>query len=99
MLRTDGATRAMIADSVFDEGRAFTGGAAALEMRLVFVPKITQSGEDWIGSSLAEPAEAASADLITESFKFDKILLLTLARTETMKDIEHAARSDPAERA
>src|SRR5580765_6015470 len=99
MLRTDGATRAMIADSVFDEGRAFTGGAAALEMRLVFVPKITQSGEDWIGSSFAEPAEATSADLISESLKFDKVLLLTLARTETIKDVQHAASANPTERA
>jgi hypothetical protein len=99
MLRADGAAGAIIADSVFDKGRAFAGRASTLEMRLVFLPKIAQRGEDRIGSSFAEPAEAASADLISESLKFDKVLLLTLARTETIKDVQHAASSNPTERA
>jgi hypothetical protein len=99
MLRTNRAAGAIISDSVFDEGRASACRAPALEMRFVFVPEITQRSEHRIGSSFAESAKAAGADLTTESLKFDEVLLLAFARAETFKDVEHPASADAAERA
>ena len=62
-LRTNRAPGAIVENTVFDERRAFAGGAAALEMGFVFVTKIAERGQHRVRSSFAKTTETPSADL------------------------------------
>ena len=62
MLGADGAADTIISDGVGDEGAAFGGGAAFLEVGLVFGGEVFEGGEDGVGGGAAEGAEAGVFD-------------------------------------
>src|ERR1043166_1156442 len=96
MLRANRAADAVFAHAILNQSATFSGWAAALKVRLVFVPEIFERGEHGIRGGLAESAEAGRADLASESLEFGQIRFLALAGAQAIEDIQHPPGADAA---
>src|ERR1043165_4713521 len=90
MLRAQSAAEAIRRHIVANERKTFARRTTALQMRFVFIAKISERGDDRIGCSLPESAQTSLAVLPCQGFEFSEMLALRLARAQTIQDFQHA---------
>ena len=99
VLCADRTAGAVVADTVFDERGAFAGRAMALQVRLVLVAEIAQSGQHRVRGGLAEAAEAALGHLGRQPLQFLKVLAAGFAGAKAVEQFEHPLGANAAKRA
>src|SRR5262249_10834948 len=95
-LRAKSATGAVLDDSILDQRGAFASRTASLQVRLIFIPKITECGQHRIGRGFSETAKTAGSHLIGQAFQFGQVSWLAFSSAESFEDLEHAPRADAA---
>src|SRR5262249_8034828 len=82
---------------ISDQGVAFAGGAAPLQVRFVLVTEITQGCQDRVRRGFSQPTETALSNLPCQLFQLVQMMPLRFSSTEALQNIDHPFGSDPAE--